>query len=415
MSEGNLDPVRHFTSITGTDDETAAFFLESCNGDLEMALHRFLEDSDHYQQARRQREGEQDHQPQPERQASPDGDAVFHDASDGGNPLPESPQQGGQPAGRSDPKPRGTGGSGNVRGLADLSDRSDKEKDADDDPDDNEYYTGGEKSGTTVRGGGARGGGGGGGDAVDGLFESAKRHGAVAGNESDMKPGGDSGGVRAFSGRARTLSGEQRPPATPQSGGGSGSEPAAHVITFYANGVFTVNDGEPREIRDPANADFIAALGRGECPRELEQSDGRPVNVNLIRKGTDYTPPEKPKYVAFGGEARSLTEGQPSSSGEVQGSESIVAQVTPGGRWEGPDESQPTTSIQIRLHDGSRMVAMFNHSQTVRDIRRFIAASRPDMPVGYSLVTSFPTKALTDDTQTIEEAGLINAVIIQKM
>lgn len=38
--------------------------------------------------------------------------------------------------------------------------------------------------------------------------------------------------------------------------------------------------------------------------------------------------------------------------------------------WEGPDESQPTTSIQLRLADGSRMVAKFNLTHTVADIRR---------------------------------------------
>lgn len=39
--------------------------------------------------------------------------------------------------------------------------------------------------------------------------------------------------------------------------------------------------------------------------------------------------------------------------------------------WEGADESQPTTSIQLRLADGSRMVAKFNLTHTVADIRRW--------------------------------------------
>lgn len=36
------------------------------------------------------------------------------------------------------------------------------------------------------------------------------------------------------------------------------------------------------------------------------------------------------------------------------------------------DPSQPTTSVQIRLADGSRLVAKFNHNHTVNDIRQFI-------------------------------------------
>ena len=49
------------------------------------------------------------------------------------------------------------------------------------------------------------------------------------------------------------------------------------------------------------------------------------------------------------------------------------------------------------------------------DIRRFIAASRPDMPSSYRLLTAFPQAQLTDDAATIESAGLKNAVIMQKL
>ena len=54
-------------------------------------------------------------------------------------------------------------------------------------------------------------------------------------------------------------------------------------------------------------------------------------------------------------------------------------------------------------------------SQTVGDIRRFIAVSRPDMPASYRLLTTFPQKQLEDDTATIESSGLANAVVTQKL
>lgn len=38
------------------------------------------------------------------------------------------------------------------------------------------------------------------------------------------------------------------------------------------------------------------------------------------------------------------------------------------------DQSQPTTRLQIRLRDGEKVVATFNHSHTVGDIRRYINA-----------------------------------------
>ena len=36
------------------------------------------------------------------------------------------------------------------------------------------------------------------------------------------------------------------------------------------------------------------------------------------------------------------------------------------------DPSQPTTSLQIRLADGTRLTAKFNHTHTVNDVRQFI-------------------------------------------
>ncbi len=38
------------------------------------------------------------------------------------------------------------------------------------------------------------------------------------------------------------------------------------------------------------------------------------------------------------------------------------------------DRSRPTTNIQIRLADGSRLVGTFNHFHTIGDIRRYINA-----------------------------------------
>lgn len=91
-----------------------------------------------------------------------------------------------------------------------------------------------------------------------------------------------------------------------------------------------------------------------------------------------------------------------------------AAAAEPAGEWRGVDESQPTTSLQLRLADGSRMVAKFNHTHLVSDIRRFIRAARPDVTWPYQLLTSFPTKVLEDETQTLAAAGLLNAVITQK-
>ncbi|KAK9811242.1 hypothetical protein WJX72_000506 [[Myrmecia] bisecta] len=282
-----------------------------------------------------------------------------------------------------------------------------EDSDSDDDGA-NEYYAGGEKSGQVVRGApkskdeAA--------DRVAGLFEKARQAGATQGTAEDLQaPKPQSG---AFSGTARTLAGDA--PVAPAQALAPASQPVVHTITFYNNGIFVVDNGEPRHVHDPANLPFMMSIQKGECPAELEpESPGTPINVNLVRKDDEYKPPAKPRYAAFSGPGHSLTGGA-SSSSSVAASSSVPPGTSDDVKWEGVKESEPTTSIQLRLNDGSRLVVRFNLSHTVGDVRRFIQASRPDMRSGYALMTAFPSAQLTDDSQTIGAAGLSNAVIIQK-
>jgi len=77
------------------------------------------------------------------------------------------------------------------------------------------------------------------------------------------------------------------------------------------------------------------------------------------------------------------------------------------------DESKPTTSIQLRLGDGTRLVARVNLTHTVADLRSFVAAARPESRP-FVLQTTFPSKELSDFTETIEGAKLQNAVVVQR-
>jgi len=78
------------------------------------------------------------------------------------------------------------------------------------------------------------------------------------------------------------------------------------------------------------------------------------------------------------------------------------------------DESQPTTSIQIRCGDGSRLIGKFNHTHTIKDIRQFIDSSKGSRS-NYDLWFSFPQKLISDEGQTIAAAGLVNSMVIQKL
>lgn len=300
-----------------------------------------------------------------------------------------------------------------VRSLGDIQNNDD----SGDDDDFNDYYVGGEKSGQLVRGAPKpdeedE-------DAIENLFEDARRAGAVEGRPSDLASGSGSKKPQYFTGKGRTLTGAEAdaPVAPPAPGRRPPPSERSVDIFFYRNGIFTVNDEEPRRIDDPANMPFITAISRGQCPPELDPGDPSVhINVNLIRRDEDYVPP---KFKAFGGSGQKLggsgSDGPSSSQGQsthhtIQSDEKLK-----GSSWQGADPSKPKTSIQLRLGDGSRLVAEFNLDHTIGDIRRFIHTARPDMRTGYTLATAFPSKILDDDGASIESAGVANSVVMQKM
>ncbi|KAK9832744.1 hypothetical protein WJX81_007147 [Elliptochloris bilobata] len=384
--------VQQFLQVTGASEEAAHFFLESAGGDVAAAVDQFFATG-----------GQLD--PGQADKAVADAGAVAGQraqigAASGSASVPPPVR----PAARAAaPRP------GGVRSLADLA-KSDKDSDEDDR---NEYYAGGEKSGQVVQGAPKNklpe-------DDVEGLFDRARQAGATAGPAPDQVPASS---TSAFSGAAHTLAGG------PVAGGAAAPAgpppPVTHTIAFYANGVFTVDDGEPRSVTDPANRPFLDSVARGECPTELEPLErDQAVSVNLVRREVPYEPPARPRYQAFQGTGRTLAgdDAGPSGSGTAGAAAAGPPASTAGGQpWDGVEEGQPSTSIQLRLADGSRMVARFNLSHTVGDIRRFIHAARPDLPPAYALLnaTGFPPKPLPDDGATIEGAGIAGGMVTQKL
>lgn len=240
---------------------------------------------------------------------------------------------------------------------------------------------------------------------VKGIFDSAMKHGAEQGSEADLQQQQQS--QVPFTGKARTLSGEEREqPANPP-------EEVVHTITFYENG-FLVDDGEFRKLGDPRNTAFLEALKAGQYPPELApKNPGTTVKVNLVRKNENYEPPQEagPSRTPFSGQARKVGEDEgPSSSGAPP---APAAPSGPPGEWH-VDESQPTTSIQLRLADGSRVVGRFNHNHTVADIFKFIRTIRPGSNPTSLQLMDFPPKPLTDTSQTIKESGAAGSVVIER-
>nr|GEU31452.1 plant UBX domain-containing protein 4-like [Tanacetum cinerariifolium] len=294
-------------------------------------------------------------------------------------------------------KPSSSRPAGGIRTLSDLNRPTAHDSDSDDD--DNapqEYYTGGEKSGMLVQDPNKR-------NDVDEIFNQARQSGGVEGPMENLRPSSS----RSFTGTGRLLSGEPVPaqaaPEQPQN--------VIHNIVFWRNG-FTVNDGPLRRLDDPENAPFLESIRKSECPRELEPADRRSsVHVNLIRRDENCPEPVVAPQVAFQGVGRTLGRNADDAAPEAN----AAPTSTPSAGLV-LDSTLPSTSIQLRLADGTRMVAHFNLHHTVSDIRAFINSSRPDGPRTYQLQTvGFPPQQLTDQNQTIEQAGLANSIMPSRM
>eukprot|EP00824_Muranothrix_gubernata_P000576 TRINITY_DN1068_c1_g1_i3.p2 TRINITY_DN1068_c1_g1~~TRINITY_DN1068_c1_g1_i3.p2 ORF type:complete len:211 (-),score=19.00 TRINITY_DN1068_c1_g1_i3:34-666(-) len=185
--------------------------------------------------------------------------------------------------------------------------------------------------------------------------------------------------------------------------------PITRTLAFYKDGFTVDGTGPLRRLDDPANMEFLRDVERGVVPKELDDVSGRPVHVQLEdHRDQDYCPPPEPKYIAFAGEGHRLgssTHASPPPESQSQPRPSKGHEI---------DETKPVTSIQIRLHNGTRLVCKFNLSHTVADLRAFIDAATCGPPRAYEIRTTFPSRSLVDLSQTVEQAQLQNSVVVQK-
>ncbi|CAB4304619.1 unnamed protein product [Prunus armeniaca] len=408
--------INSFCEITSASKQEALFFLESHNWDLDAAVSTFLDNNTVAISV--------DEPPNPGSFPIPASHSLSPSPSHSPNYSPsQSPPRSRSPSptpsrapyqlrskraassgaqDKADTKPPSASRPRGIRTLSDLNQPA-KDGSGSDSDEPQEYYTGGEKSGMLVQDPTK-------GSDVDSIFSQARQLAAAQGPIDPHQPSSSS---KSFTGTARLLSGETVPTAAPQP-----PEVVIHTITFWRNG-FSVDDGPLRRLDDPENAPFLESIKKSECPKELEPANRRTaVHVNLMRREEEYPEPVK-RHVAFQGVGRTL--GESSSTSAAATSESIAADL-PLRAAPLPsmgltvDQSLPSTSIQLRLADGTRMVSRFNYHHTIRDIHAFIDASRPDGARSYRLQTmGFPPKQLSDLDQTIEQAGIANSVIIQKL
>ncbi|KAJ3416197.1 hypothetical protein HDV05_002842 [Chytridiales sp. JEL 0842] len=361
-----------FIELTGATQQQAQFYLDSHAGDLESAVTAFVED-------------------QSQKLSSSTGGGATVSAS-------SSSSQPSKPASR-------------VRTFRELMSNNDD----DDSDDDEKYFAGGEKSGVMMSGGpsqkkNAT-------DLVKDIISKAARAPAPS----------DPAAPSYFTGAGRRLGSEDEPaqPSSSSLASQQPAQPAAEVVerqlTFWKNG-FSVDDGPLLRYDDPQNEEILAAINQGRAPTSLLNVQyGQEVEVKVAHRiNEDYKEPAPKPIAPFGGSGQRLggvTTSEPVSLPGSFPTTSSTQSADPAPRAPAlqVDDSLPVTSLQIRLADGTRMVARMNHTHTVRDVRNFISASRPgEAGRPFILQTTFPTKDLTNEDATLKEAGLLNAVLVQR-
>jgi len=305
---------------------------------------------------------------------------------------------------------------------------ADDDEDDDDDPKEGgeSWFAGGERSGVNIenpdRNRNVPGG-----HVVRDLLRRAAEAGPPPGAPGPAAPGSN-----FFSGGGHVLGSDEvessyvPDPDAPA----AAEETAIRHLTFWRDG-YSVEDGELMRYDDPAHAQTLNEINAGRAPPQiLNVLPGQPVELRVARRlNEDYTPSPKRGMAAFAGSGNRLGSPAPAvtaprgagmpgafPSSSASGS-TAVPQREPDSmstRFE-VDQTKPTTSVQIRLADGTRMVCRMNLTHTVGDIRNFINASRPENTSRpYTIGTTFPNRVLEDDGASVEGAGLVNSVVVQR-
>ncbi|XP_008168999.2 UBX domain-containing protein 2B isoform X2 [Chrysemys picta bellii] len=191
------------------------------------------------------------------------------------------------------------------------------------------------------------------------LFKEAKEHGAVPLDEA-ARASGDFSKAKSFSGGGYRLGDSSRKRSEYIYGENPNGQDVQILLKLWRNG-FSLDDGELRTYTDPTNAQFLESVKRGEIPLELQRLvHGGQVNLDMEdHQEQEYEKPRL-KFKAFSGEGQKL------------------------GR--------------------------------IMDIRDFIIQSHPAFAAAdFVLVTTFPNKELTDESLTLQEADILNTVILQQL
>jgi len=366
----NDEKLAQFQSITGCDAERAQFYLESAGYALDLAMASFYEG---------------------------DGEGEGGDVGAGvPEPTPQAPVS----------RPPASQGKINI-GTMDVSD-SDSEEEG------QAHYAGGSStSGNVILGPKKKK------FNVGDVFKAARDAGA-----EEVAPGtpggaGGSGGARAFQGGGFKLGSDTVASAAVGVPAGAEAKPEERhfVLKMWRDG-FSIDGGELRHYSDPGSREFMASVMRGSIPAELvKEAKGGEVHVDMEDHREEEFVREKVASKPFQGSGNVLGSIAPAVAPPAADASLDPKQAEAAAQAAAKvDSSKPLASIQVRLADGSRLVVKLNHSHTVANLRTYIINARPQYSgTAFSLLTTFPNKELTEEGQTLSEAGLVGAAVLQRL
>ncbi|XP_077295220.1 NSFL1 cofactor p47-like [Arctopsyche grandis] len=253
-------------------------------------------------------------------------------------------------------------------------------------------------------------------DIIADMFKSVREHGGIIMNQE-----AESSSSRSFSGTGYKLGATPDDTTVVKDPKLEKSKKEAEqvvILRLWQNG-FNLDGGELRPYSDPANTQFLDYVRRGEIPPELRR--GSEVFLTMEdRRHEEFSKiccgPSKPFYgkgqmlgsptpVVIGSTAQ-----QPVETGDSEADQKKAQTAL------NVNENEPTTNIQFRLADGSRISGRFNLTHTISNLREYIVAAVPAYQLQtFILLTTFPNKELTDFNQTVKDAGLMNALVVQRL
>ncbi|CAD5117720.1 DgyrCDS6467 [Dimorphilus gyrociliatus] len=371
----NENDVQTFSEITNVSKEEASRLLEAYGGDLQAALDGFcnMEEDE---------SGEE-----------------FRNIASAGNDPPVRIEPVKEPEKIKNP-PKPTSRFGSISALrnqeANSSDSGEEEGEA--------YYAGGSERGTgqQVLGPPKKK------DLVKNIFKSAREHGAVEVTDSAPTASGSS----AFHGTGYRL-GQSETEQSEVVRGRRMKKNMKVILKMYKNGFIVGDDDELRPFTNPENAKFLRDISSGHIPQELiNKAEGGEVFLDMEDHREEEYVSKKKTVKAFTGYGQAL-------GGEVSAPEAASSNIgssVDSVRKPEVDPSKPTTNIQIRLANGSRLIAKLNTSHTVGDLKDFVRSERQEYAeANFVLMTTFPNKVYSEEDKTLEEAGLLGSAMTQRL